>query len=86
MHRNLLANILSLPIGFSKAHYQGRTYSVSKVVFNDGMSFKVYAEELGGTDFISFNFYQTGSTSTLKPCEIPEAKVVQFLTEVHLGE
>lgn len=86
MHRNLLAKILSLPTGFSRARFRGRTYSVSKIVYNDGLSFKVYAEELGGKDFISFNYYQIGSNATLKPCEMPEAKVEQFLNELSLTE
>jgi peptide-methionine (S)-S-oxide reductase len=40
---------------------------------------KVYAEEFGGLDFISFNFYLTQSGHQLKPCEMPIEKVTQFI-------
>lgn len=71
--------ISELPMGFSKVQYQGKTYGVSKGFFNQGKSVKVYAEELGGTDFISFNYYTTLSKNALKPCEMPETKVKDFL-------
>ena len=71
--------ISKLKTGFSKVHYQGEVYGVSKQIFNQGKSIKVYAEELGGTDFISFNYYSTVSKNPLKPCEMPELKVLDFL-------
>ncbi|UJH69615.1 hypothetical protein [Ornithinimicrobium sp. INDO-MA30-4] len=39
----------------------------------------MYAEELGGTDFISANLYLGGTEEHLRPCEMPAAKVVAFL-------
>ncbi|WP_394748227.1 peptide methionine sulfoxide reductase [Spongiimicrobium salis] len=77
-------HISRLPLGFSKVQYQGKTYGVSKRLFNQGKSVKVYAEELGGTDFISFNYYTTLSQNALKPCEMPEAKVKEFLAGYHV--
>lgn len=47
--------------------------------FNNGKSFKIYAEELGGNDFISLNYYITKTSEKLKPCEMPEEKVIYFL-------
>lgn len=59
--------------------YKGKTYGVSRTDFNHGKSFKVYAEELGGRDIISLNYYITSLSEKLKPCEMPEDKVVHFL-------
>ncbi len=39
----------------------------------------VYAEELGGRDIVSANLYVTGAGAQLKACEMPAAKVVDFL-------
>ena len=73
--------IINLPEGYSEAIVNEKKYGISKQSFNDGKSFKVYAEELGGNDFISFNYYLT-STPVLKPCEMPEAKVNDFLASL----
>ena len=74
--------ISRIPEGYSEGSYNGRKYGITRTGFNAGKSFKVYAEELGGTDFISLNFYETKSGELLKPCEMPEAKVIAFLKEV----
>lgn len=73
-----------IPIGYSEGHFRGARYGISKTVFNGGRSAKIFAEELGGNDFISLNFYQTQNKDLLKPCEMPEEKVLTFLREVQL--
>lgn len=73
-----------LPEGYSEGLYQGRRYSITKTHHNGGKSSKVFAEELGGNDFISLNFYQTAKEDLLKPCEMPTSKVLEFLTGVVL--
>lgn len=75
----LLSRIQQLPLGYSEVQYEDKKYSVVRTNFNAGKSIKVFAEELGGTDFISFNFYSTSAAQHLKPCEMPEEKVVDFL-------
>ncbi len=37
------------------------------------------AEELGGGDYVSLNLYRTGRGARLRPCEMTEAKVVDFV-------
>ncbi len=37
------------------------------------------AEELGGGDYVSLNLYRTSSGALLRPCEMPEEKVVRFV-------
>ena len=70
-----------IPLGYSTIKFQGENYGVSKNFFNNGKSVKVYAEELGGTDFISFNYYITKTQNYLKPCEMELEKVIEFIEQ-----
>ena len=76
----LFNRIQRLKEGTSKVRYNNATYAVNKEKFNNGRSFKVYADELGGNDFISFNYYvKEDGEDLLKPCEMPQEKVTHFL-------
>ncbi|WP_373515435.1 hypothetical protein, partial [Persicitalea sp.] len=74
-----LEHILEIPIGYSEVRFQSKKYGVTRTDFNNGKSIKLYAEELGGTDFISLNYYITTKSEILKPCEMPEQKVTDFV-------
>ncbi|NHF61553.1 peptide methionine sulfoxide reductase [Flavobacteriaceae bacterium TP-CH-4] len=76
--------ISKLPEGYSEGTYRNRSYGITKEIFNGGKSFKVYGKELGGSDFISLNYYCTASGGLLKPCEMSKEKVVTFLRNVQL--
>ena len=70
----------ALPTGGYGGTYDGKRYRITKTVMATGRSQKLEAEELGGNDYISFNLYRlTDGTSLLKPCEMPEDKVVAFV-------
>lgn len=81
---SLLDYIKNIPEGYSEGIYGHAKYGVTKSVFNNGKSFKIYAKELQGTNFISLNYYITTSNQFLKPCEMPEEKVIHFLQHVNL--
>jgi hypothetical protein len=81
---DLLQIIQSIPLGYSEVQYQGRKYSLTRQDLANGRSIKVFARELGGTDFISFNYYLTSDQDRLKPCEMPEQKVIDFLRNFQL--
>jgi hypothetical protein len=86
MHQqSLVDKINDIPIGYTEVYFQGRKYGLSRTVFNQGRSTKVYAEELGGNDFISFNFYCTTNKELLKPCEMPTTKVLDFINNYMLS-
>lgn len=68
--------------GYSEGIYHTKKYGITKTIFNKGKSIKLYAEELGGNDFISLNYYITQNKEFLKPCEMPEIKVIDFLKNV----
>ncbi len=76
---SLLKYIQLLPQGYSTVIYRQKKYGVSRTDFNSGNSIKVFAEELGGNNFISLNYYITSTSESLKPCEMPEQKVIEFL-------
>ncbi len=69
----------AIPEGHSLGHYQGRRYRVEKTTHTAGRSVKLYAHDLSGPDFISLNLYHLTSGDLLKPCEMPEAKVREFV-------
>ncbi len=70
--------------GYSEGIYNNKKYEITKTIFNKGKSIKLYAEELGGNDFIRLNYYITKSKDLIKPCEMPEPKVMDFMKNVKL--
>lgn len=80
-----VARFDSLPDGGYGATYQGRRYRLVKTRMATGRSQKLEAEELGGTDYISFNLYRLADgAALLKPCEMPAGKVVEFVMGVEI--
>jgi hypothetical protein len=78
----VLEKIKQFPRGYSYATFNGKKYGITRTDFNYGKSFKIFAQELGGNDFISLNYYVTQSGDKLKPCEMTEQKVIYFLQNV----
>ncbi|HEY9012830.1 MAG TPA: hypothetical protein VIN06_17635 [Devosia sp.] len=70
------------PQGYFTATFRGRRYGVSNTSHAGGRSLKLYAEELGGTDFVSLNLYTPeAGEAALRPCEMPVEKVLDFVRE-----
>lgn len=84
MNISILKHIHTIPNGYSEGIYADRRYGVTKAIFNNGNSFKIYAKELGGTNFISLNYYVIKGKGILKPCEMEEEKVIDFLKKLVL--
>jgi hypothetical protein len=80
----LLEKIKQLPLGYSEVMYKDKKYGVTRADFNTGNSIKIYAEELGGKDFISLNYYITSTSESLKPCEMSKEKVIHFIKNIKL--
>jgi hypothetical protein len=74
-----------LPEGYSVVRYRGQKWGLSKALLNRGRSTKLYAEELGGSDFVSCNVYRTSQGVHLKPCEMSAEKVFDFLAGLERG-
>ena len=81
---NLEKYISVIPLGYSEVKFKTKKYGMSRTDFAGEKSTKVYAEERGGNDYISFNYYRTKNGGLLKTCEMPEQKVLDFLAEMTL--
>ena len=76
----------ALPTGGYGGTFHGNRYRITKRQMSNGRSQKLEAEELGGPDHISFNLYRLASGQVLlKPCEMLEEEVVEFVLGVDLS-
>ncbi|HIP52007.1 MAG TPA: peptide methionine sulfoxide reductase [Campylobacterales bacterium] len=72
-------NLLSLPNRANYILYKKKRYLLQKQTLLDEKLIKIYAEELGGNDIVSGNYYPTMKGGMLKPCEMSDAKVIDFV-------
>lgn len=73
-----------LPVGHSVVEQGGRRWSAVRSVQVGGRSQKVFASELGGPDIVSANLYLVGDAEELRPCEMPAARVLDFLGQLRV--
>jgi hypothetical protein len=71
--------LVSFKDGVYKVMYQKRVYLLHKKSLFSNKIIKLYAKELRGNDIVSGNYYPTIKNGTLKPCEMSEQKVVDFV-------
>lgn len=72
--------LAKLPDGYVDGYFGNRSWGVTVKRSEDGKRTWLYGEELGGTDIVSFNLYRlAGAGSTLKPCEMSSAEVIEFV-------
>ena len=76
--------LLSLEDGAYDVIYDDVRYLLRKETLLSGKLIKLYAEELGNTNFISLNYYPQTADGLLKPCEMPNEKVIDFISRCHL--
>jgi len=74
--------VIQLDNGAYDVTAYNKRYLLRKETHLDGKLVKLYAEELGGNDFISLNYYPYLQNGLLKPCEMPREKVMQFILEL----
>jgi len=78
------AKLLTLPNGANDVLYASRRYLLRKETLLEGKLLKLYAEELGGTNIVSGNYYPTMKNGMLKPCEMSDEKVIDFILNLTL--
>ena len=78
------AALAALPTGTFTGTADGRRYVVTKIAFARNRAIKLVAEERGGSDYISLNWYALTSGGLLRPCEMPEAKVRRFVEHLEV--
>jgi hypothetical protein len=72
--------LAALPDGYVEGHFLGRKWGSTIKRSEDGRRVWLYAEELGGTDIISFNLYVVSpERPVVKPCEMSLEKVTEFV-------
>lgn len=80
IEEDLAKRIQDIPVGYSEVLYKDRKYGLTREDYASDRSIKVFAKELGGEDFISFNYYKTEAGKVhFKPCEMSAQKVTEFL-------
>lgn len=78
---SVLDDLTRFPEGWSLATHRGVRWGVTIARDAGGGHVRLYAEELGGTGVVSANVYVTTAREVhLRPCEMPEADVRDFLT------
>lgn len=73
--------ITAWPEGFREGFFNGRRWSATVTRSAGGAKITLFARELGGTDFVSANFYRLSAGAAVRPCEMPMAKVRRFVLE-----
>lgn len=75
--------LLKLSNGSYDVFYNNKRYLLSKQTQLNGKLIKLYAKELGDNDFISLNYYNIDEP-LLKPCEMAEEKVINFVLDMEI--
>jgi peptide-methionine (S)-S-oxide reductase len=76
--------LLTLPNGANDVLYQRKRYLLRKEALLDGKLIKIYAEDLSSKDIVSGNYYPTMKNGMLKPCEMSDEKVIDFVLHAEL--
>lgn len=84
MYKEFHQKIKSLDDGAYDVNFHKKRYLLRKQTHLKGRLIKLYAEELGGNDFISLNYYPEIKEGLLKPCEMPVQKVISFVLGLKL--
>ena len=84
--QNFDKKIKALPNGSFDVTFNENRYLLSKETHLNEKLIKLYAKELGGNDFISLNYYPMIKEGLLKPCEMPQAKVIDFILRMKVNE
>ena len=71
--------LLALPNGAHDVLYLGKRYLLRKEILLDGKLLKIYALRLDKKDIVSGNYYPTMKGGMLKPCEMSDKKVIDFV-------
>ena len=72
----------AIPVGYSEGTFQNRRWRIIKSVGAGGRGAKLQAHELGGSGFVSLNLYALTKGDSLRPCEMSEGWVREFVTGV----
>jgi hypothetical protein len=77
--QELDALIQAIPEGWSRVQIAGQPWAITRITRARGQVISVDAERLGDTEHLGANVWITSEGTVLRPCEVPEEKVMQFL-------
>ncbi len=76
----VLQALSRFPDGYIRGTFEGSVWGVTVRRSDDGRRIWLFAEDLAGTDIVSFNIYRLSSgAGVLKPCEMSSEKIVAFM-------
>jgi len=76
--------LLSLKQGTYPVFYHGSKYLLSKHLYANDKIIKIYAKELKGKDIVSGNYFTSIKNGLLKPCEMSDKKVIDFIRHLEV--
>lgn len=71
--------IRAIPEGWSRTEIDGYSWAVTRTTRAGGKVISVDAAQLGTDEQFGANVWITSEGALLKPCEVPEEKVMRFL-------
>lgn len=71
--------IRTIPEGWSRTEIDGHSWAVNRITRAGGKVISVDAEQLGTAEQFGANVWVTSDGVVLRPCEVPEEKVMRFL-------
>lgn len=76
----VLAALARVADGYTRGMFEGSVWGVTVKRSADATRIWLYAQDLAGTDIVSFNLYRFRSGhAVLKPCEMSSEKILSFM-------
>lgn len=76
--------LLKLPLKTFYVFFKNKRYITTVQTYSMGKIIKIYAKELGGNDIVSGNYFTTIKDGLLKPCEMSDKKVIDFVINLEV--
>jgi len=77
-------NLINLPSQTFFVFYKNQKYLTTKQTLLDGKLIKLFAKGLANNDIVSANYYPYIKNGLLKPCEISDKKVIDFVNHLEI--
>lgn len=78
--------LIKLPLGSFYCIYKNSKYLATKQLYSNNKIIKIYAKELKGNDIVSGNYFLTIKNGLLKPCEMSDEKVLDFVKNLKMSK
>ena len=75
------ALIRAIPEGWTRVQIAGHAWGITRTTRAGGKTISFDAERLGDTERLGANVWNTSEGAILRPCEVPEERVMQVLRD-----